>query len=279
MTETRRPALGEVWTTRPNVWVPSLRQWLQVGSQDFVLIVGEADGSLHSDEPDVRVLPLSTVTEYLTSDDVLIAPEESGLTVPLVAQTWNTRPALVRNLAKRIGALAKSALERVVDVHDARYGDTDSVHAAGLPIEDADDPRRVYQRAEAKRFAYLSDAVLSLLDSRGHVPSADAHCYVPDAEAVEELYRFMKVAIAETGGENLSRTGEWRALQPVSYKHFRSGYGWIAGSISLSIAESASRYLSVLMPAARSYPGVRGALPAGRRPTPTYDFSEDLQLA
>jgi hypothetical protein len=165
-----KPMPGEVWMTRPKVWMPSIRARVAIGEAAFVLVVEGPDGSRFDDEPDVRVIPLLSRTDMATPDDVLLASNETGLPAPMLAATWNTQPALVRNLEARVSLLSGDTLARVVDVHDARYSNRKSEFAAGAPITSEDDPRFAYQEIEVDRWEYLHVPVGNLLTHRAHAP-------------------------------------------------------------------------------------------------------------
>ncbi len=99
-------------------------------------------------------------------DDVVLSAEDSGLPRPRIAELWNMRPVLVRNLAVRHSALSQTGLRKLVSVHDARFSevaiDPDWV---GEELQGEEDPRYGFRRREIDRFAFLSEPVDALLAS------------------------------------------------------------------------------------------------------------------
>lgn len=153
---------GEIWATRIDVWVPSLRQRVPVGDIDLVLVVGGEHGSADGSEPDVRVVPLSPRAQLASSEDIVLLPNQTGVGRPLLAEVWNSRPALSRNLVKYVARVDASAFARVIELERSLLQGQPSV-GDGPEITDETDPRLVFQAEEAKRFEYLSGPVLDLL--------------------------------------------------------------------------------------------------------------------
>lgn len=164
------PKPGEIWATRTDVWIPSIRARVAAGDSDLVLIAVDSSGSRDATELDVRVFPLSSRVDMASDEDVILREGETELSRPWMAETWNARPALVRNLHKRIAEVDDTVMQRVVAVHDSRYSGVLSEFAASTPIESEADPRFKFQETEISRVSYMSEPVFDLLSHADQAP-------------------------------------------------------------------------------------------------------------
>lgn len=175
---------GEIWLTCPDVWLPALGRRVHVGESDLVLVVEGTAGSRYVDEPDLRVVPLSRMVAMGAEHDVVLSAAETGLEFAVLAETWNARPVLARNLLSKASEITLPALQRVVRVHDTKYTGELSPDSGGAPIEDESDQRIGFQRTEHERFEYLSVPVHGLLAERERAAGVEAppsavECYFP----------------------------------------------------------------------------------------------------
>jgi hypothetical protein len=133
---TRFPQPGEIWevsrspfhslvlspTKMQQLYSEAARQFLAgVLPPRYVAIVQEAEtqeeGSI------VSVMVLSGETQFISSIDLLISSELSGIDQDLLAETWHVLPMLAGHLSRPVGKrLSREIYDRLLDVGDAYLG-------------------------------------------------------------------------------------------------------------------------------------------------------------
>lgn len=109
----------------------------------YVAIVHEAE--TQEERSIVSVMVLSGETQFLSSIDLLISSELSGIDRDLLAETWHVLPMLACNLSRPVGKrLSREIYDRLLDVGDAYLGllpetpSPESIQSLGLQIGMAD---------------------------------------------------------------------------------------------------------------------------------------------
>ncbi|MEQ8971248.1 MAG: hypothetical protein RIE73_12745 [Coleofasciculus sp. C1-SOL-03] len=136
----RSPQPGEIWEVNRSVYSPlelswqeqqnlfpdSARRFLAGNSPPrYVMIVKEPESPVAAEAEwqVVSVMVLSLNTDFLSSVDLLIPANLSGVGQDLLAQTWHVLPMLTCNLSHPIGKrLSREVYDLLLDVGDYYQG-------------------------------------------------------------------------------------------------------------------------------------------------------------
>ncbi|MEQ9668088.1 hypothetical protein [Coleofasciculus sp. G2-EDA-02] len=121
------------WQEQQNLFPDSARQFLAGNSPPrYVMIVKEPESPVAAEEWQVvSVMVLSLNTDFLSSVDLLIPTNLSGVGQDLLAQTWHVLPMLRCNLSHPIGKrLSREVYDLLLNVGDYYHGLIDEVPSA-----------------------------------------------------------------------------------------------------------------------------------------------------
>lgn len=214
--------------TVPSTPVGSIWSVPQLGDASLVVLSGPFVAGQGSGE--YLVAPLYSEGHpgfAWTSDDVLLTPEETGLSDVSYAALWNARPVLEADLGLQLGALPREVAELLRDfywasINEKRVGKHERL---GKEIRSADELAARFQARELERWEPLSGRVFleALSAGTAFVRFDEAWTLTPDD--IQQLEREIEESEGLLGAISLDAVGEeWVRLTTsldVSYQPVR----------------------------------------------------------
>lgn len=165
------PAPGQIWHVRSEVRYPDGHaESLEFipGRPQLVVLMRCDDDFLDNPNSVARVLPIGGECTSGSSYDLVFASKDCPLGTSCMIECWNSRPALRMNLVKPIAKLTDEMLQDVRYLLSCSLDNTlptNPLQSKGFiypPIEDPDDFRIAFQKAEFARTDFLSEPVHTL---------------------------------------------------------------------------------------------------------------------